>query len=135
MMKKTSQASAEAIPATASTEQEATGPLICFKNPLSPEELARQMSELAAMPDDQIDTSDIPPLPDSFFENAVRGKFYRPKTSQPLAPEETEARRKAPERLAMMEADYAAMAADPEAQADAEFFKDFCGDVSEDPES
>jgi uncharacterized protein (DUF4415 family) len=50
-----------------------------FKNPLSPEEYERQLAELAALTDDDIDTSDIPPLPDSFFENAVRGKFYRPK--------------------------------------------------------
>jgi uncharacterized protein (DUF4415 family) len=30
------------------------------------------------MPDDQIDTSDIPELPPSAWKNAVRGKFYRP---------------------------------------------------------
>ena len=30
------------------------------------------------MPDDEIDTSDIPPTPDSFWNNAVRGKYYRP---------------------------------------------------------
>ena len=28
-----------------------------------------------------------------------------------------------------MEADYEAMANDPESQADAEFYKDFCGDI------
>ena len=32
-------------------------------------------------------------------------------------------------RRAEMEADYEAMANDPESQADAEFYKDFCGDI------
>ena len=32
-------------------------------------------------------------------------------------------------RKAEMEADYEAMANDPESQADAEFYKDFCGDI------
>ena len=36
-----------------------------------------QLKALAAMPDSEIDTSDIPPLPDSFWENGVRGKYYR----------------------------------------------------------
>ncbi len=41
-----------------------------------------QLAALDAMPDDQIDTSDIPPTPDSFWDNAVRGEYYRPvKTS------------------------------------------------------
>ncbi|HEX8814214.1 MAG TPA: BrnA antitoxin family protein [Terriglobales bacterium] len=42
---------------------------------------ARQKKELAllvALPDDQIDTSDIPELPASAWKNAVRGRFYRP---------------------------------------------------------
>jgi len=30
------------------------------------------------MPDDQIDTSDIPELPPDAWKNAVRGRFYRP---------------------------------------------------------
>lgn len=32
-------------------------------------------------------------------------------------------------RRAEQEADYAAMASDPESQTDAEFYKDFCGDI------
>jgi uncharacterized protein (DUF4415 family) len=32
----------------------------------------------AAPPDSEIDTSDIPPLSDDFFRNAVRNPFYRP---------------------------------------------------------
>lgn len=41
-----------------------------------------ELAALAAMSDDDIDYSDIPPTPDEFWQNAVRGKFYRPtKTS------------------------------------------------------
>ncbi len=46
---------------------------------------ARQTAELdalKALPDDTIDTSDIPPLTDDFWKNAVRNPFYKPtKTS------------------------------------------------------
>jgi len=38
----------------------------------------RDLAALAALPDDQIDTSDIPELPPSAWKDAVRGKFYRP---------------------------------------------------------
>jgi uncharacterized protein (DUF4415 family) len=38
----------------------------------------RDLADLAAMPDDQIDTSDIPELPIGAWKDAVRGKFYRP---------------------------------------------------------
>jgi len=38
----------------------------------------RELSTLAAMPDDAIDTSDIPELPPDAWKDAVRGKFYRP---------------------------------------------------------
>jgi uncharacterized protein (DUF4415 family) len=38
----------------------------------------RELVKLAAMPDDKIDTSDIPELPPDAWKNAVRGKFYRP---------------------------------------------------------
>jgi uncharacterized protein (DUF4415 family) len=33
---------------------------------------------LAARPDSEIDFSDIPPLTDDFWKNAVRGKYYKP---------------------------------------------------------
>jgi uncharacterized protein (DUF4415 family)/uncharacterized DUF497 family protein len=36
------------------------------------------LARLAAMPDEQIDTSDIPELTDEQFKNADRGRFYRP---------------------------------------------------------
>jgi uncharacterized protein (DUF4415 family) len=41
-----------------------------------------ELKALAAMPDKTIDTSDIPPLDDAFWKNAVSSPFYRPtKTS------------------------------------------------------
>jgi len=38
----------------------------------------RELAALAALPDDQIDTSDIPELPSNAWKDALRGKFYRP---------------------------------------------------------
>jgi len=38
----------------------------------------RDLSALAAMSDDEIDTSDIPELPSGAWKDAVRGRFYRP---------------------------------------------------------
>ena len=38
----------------------------------------RELAALAALPDEAIDTSDIPELPPSFWKNAIRGRFYRP---------------------------------------------------------
>jgi uncharacterized protein (DUF4415 family) len=44
-----------------------------------------QIDALAAMNDSEIDTRDIPELPDEFWKNARRGQFYRPtKTSTTL---------------------------------------------------
>jgi hypothetical protein len=45
--------------------------------PLTAEQKA-ELEALAALPDDQIDTSDIPLISEHFFRNAVRGRFYRP---------------------------------------------------------
>lgn len=44
----------------------------------------REIQRLAAMPEDQIDTSDIPELPPGAWKNAVRGKWYRP-VKQPVS--------------------------------------------------
>ena len=44
---------------------------------LSPKQ-KRELAALAALPDDRIDTSDIPQLPASAWKNAIRGRFYRP---------------------------------------------------------
>src|SRR5271169_3264238 len=38
----------------------------------------RELAAIAALPDDQIDTSDILELPPNAWKNAVRGRFYRP---------------------------------------------------------
>jgi uncharacterized protein (DUF4415 family) len=38
----------------------------------------KELSALAALPDSQIDTSDIPELPLRVWKDALRGRFYRP---------------------------------------------------------
>jgi uncharacterized protein (DUF4415 family) len=38
----------------------------------------REVARAAAIPDSQIDYSDIPPLTANFWRNAVRNPFYRP---------------------------------------------------------
>lgn len=44
----------------------------------------REIQALAAMPEDKIDTSDIPGLPPGAWKNAIRGKWYRP-VKQPVS--------------------------------------------------
>jgi uncharacterized protein (DUF4415 family) len=39
---------------------------------------AKELAGLAALPDRQVDTSDIPELPPGAWKDAVRGRFYRP---------------------------------------------------------
>lgn len=49
--------------------------------PLSAEQKA-ELEALKAAQDEPVDTSDIPPLTDAFWANAVRNPFYKPtKTS------------------------------------------------------
>lgn len=38
----------------------------------------RELAALAAMPDREIDFSDLPELPPEAWKDAVRGRFYRP---------------------------------------------------------
>jgi uncharacterized protein (DUF4415 family) len=38
----------------------------------------KELASLAALPDAQIDTSDIPELPPGAWKDAIRGRFYRP---------------------------------------------------------
>lgn len=45
--------------------------------PLTPKE-KRQLEHLAALPDDQIDTVDIPEAPEESWRYARRGALYRP---------------------------------------------------------
>ncbi len=47
------------------------------KKDFSPKEL-EQLAKLAALPDDQIDTADIPEAPVENWIYAHRGEFYRP---------------------------------------------------------
>ena len=42
----------------------------------------RALAQLAKQPDSKIDVSDIPPLGESFWRNAVRNPFYRPVKQQ-----------------------------------------------------
>jgi len=42
------------------------------------EERRRKLEKLATLPDEQIDTSDIPELSEAQWAEAVRGRFYRP---------------------------------------------------------
>ena len=37
-----------------------------------------ELKALTAMPDSQIDHSDIPPLSDDFWKNAIKNPFYKP---------------------------------------------------------
>lgn len=46
------------------------------RKPLTPEQI-EELKALADLPDSEIDFSDIPPLTDTFFENAVQGMMYR----------------------------------------------------------
>lgn len=49
--------------------------------PLTDEQRA-ELKTLSDIPDSEIDYSDIPPLDDAFWKNAVRNPFYKPtKTS------------------------------------------------------
>ena len=41
-----------------------------------------ELRALAELPDDQIDTSDLPPLSDAQLARMVRGRFYRPVKQQ-----------------------------------------------------
>jgi len=38
----------------------------------------RELASLAALPDDRIDTTDLPELPPGAWKSAARGLFYRP---------------------------------------------------------
>lgn len=49
--------------------------------PLTAEQKA-ELAALAALPDRDVDVSDVPPLTEAFWQNAVRNPFYKPtKTS------------------------------------------------------
>ena len=45
---------------------------------LTSKQRERELAALAALPDDQIDLSDIPEITEEQFRHGVRGLFYRP---------------------------------------------------------
>jgi uncharacterized protein (DUF4415 family) len=45
-------------------------------------EQVKRLKALAAMPDELIDYSDIPPLDESFWKNAIRNPYYKPVKKQ-----------------------------------------------------
>jgi len=45
--------------------------------PLTNEQMA-ELKALSEMPDSEIDFSDIPPLDEIFWKNAVQSRFYKP---------------------------------------------------------
>src|SRR5580704_19671955 len=49
--------------------------------PLSAEQ-KRRLEAIAAMPDEMIDYSDIPPLDENFWKNAIRNPYYKPVKKQ-----------------------------------------------------
>jgi uncharacterized protein (DUF4415 family) len=42
----------------------------------------RRLEKLSRLPDEKIDTSDVPELTEEFWQNAVRNPFYRPVKQQ-----------------------------------------------------
>jgi uncharacterized protein (DUF4415 family) len=57
------------------------GKKIAVGNSLSASQ-RREIAELAAKPDSEIDYSDIPKLQEKFWKHAVRNPFYRPVKQQ-----------------------------------------------------
>lgn len=69
------------------SENDMSNKLVTYKfDPTNPPPLTdaqrEELARLAEMPDEDIDFSDIPPLTEDFWKNAVRGKFYRPVKKQ-----------------------------------------------------
>jgi uncharacterized protein (DUF4415 family) len=46
------------------------------------DEQRQRLAPLAALPDESIDTSDIPELSDEAWKAGIRGRFYRPVKQQ-----------------------------------------------------
>lgn len=46
--------------------------------PALTEERRKELARLDAMPPEQIDTTDVPELPEAQWDKAERGRFYRP---------------------------------------------------------
>ena len=52
------------------------------RTPPLPDAQAEHLADLAALPDESIDTRDIPELSDAAWSAGVRGRFYRPVKQQ-----------------------------------------------------
>src|ERR1051326_2727528 len=50
----------------------------CMKKNRKDDAIDRELRTLAALPDDQIDLSDIPEITEEQFRRGIRGLFYRP---------------------------------------------------------
>ena len=48
------------------------------KPPVMSDKVRAELEAAALKSDDEIDTSDIPPLDEKFWQNAVRNPFYKP---------------------------------------------------------
>ena len=53
-----------------------------LKNPLSADELERQIAAISNIKDEEINTSDIPLLTNDFFKNAIVNPYYKPVKKQ-----------------------------------------------------
>ena len=69
-----------------SEKDDVTYPFDPLNPPALTDEQRARLAALAAMPDDDIDTSDIPPLADRFFARAKRNPFMRQTKSLPPKP-------------------------------------------------
>ena len=53
-----------------------------LKNPLSADELERQIAAISNIKDEEINTLDIQPLSDDSFKNAIFNPYYKPVKKQ-----------------------------------------------------
>lgn len=56
--------------------------LLLTSNQALTEQQQIEIAALNAMPDETIDFSDIPPLTESFWQNATRNPLYKPKKTK-----------------------------------------------------
>ena len=53
-----------------------------LKNPLSADELERKIAAISNIKDEEINTTDIQPLTDDSFKNAIFNPYYKPVKKQ-----------------------------------------------------
>jgi uncharacterized protein (DUF4415 family) len=66
------------------TRVNANGMVTHWREPGSPlsAKAKKQLDAIATMPDEMIDYSDIPPLDEDFWKNAIRNPYYKPVKKQ-----------------------------------------------------